>query len=401
MTHSRGSHRENALFAVAMGILALHATVDSFLAPGAWDAMARSPAARIRDARGPGGGRRARPAARRRGAELRSPPRLVYSQSKGRGSQSPIRARSAPAGRTGQASCWHPSDSVSAASQRHCLWRSRKPGRLRYLRRSGSFSGALSRSSGSYCRWPWQSSRHIDRALSSRRRVWERRTTRDLEDTRRAGSRSVVRALAEWSSGDPFPTRKGKLPQARMLVRHGFGVLLLDARGYDGSDGDSNVFGWGSAKDIDAAVAWLRQQPDVHDGRVGGIGFSVGGEMMLEAAADNAGLRAVVSEGAGARSIREDLIRGPRGWLVVPQAAVQTTALAVLSGTTPPPSLQRLVGRISPRPLYLIYAGRSSAGEDLNLDYFRSASEPKTLWKIPRHATSAASRHALASTSGG
>jgi hypothetical protein len=73
--------------------------------------------------------------------------------------------------------------------------------------------------------------------------------------------------------------------------------------------------------------------------------------MMLEAAADNAGLCAVVSEGAGARSIREDLIRGPSGWLVVPQAAVQTTALAVLRGTAPPPSLERLVRRISPRPL--------------------------------------------------
>ena len=30
-----------------------------------------------------------------------------------------------------------------------------------------------------------------------------------------------------------------------------------------------------------------------------------------------------------------------------------------------------------------IYAGRSAAGEDLNRDYFRAASEPKTLWKIP------------------
>ena len=54
-----------------------------------------------------------------------------------------------------------------------------------------------------------------------------------------------------------YPTRQGKLPQARMLVRHGYGVLLLDARGYDGSEGDPNVFGWDGAKDIDAAVAWL------------------------------------------------------------------------------------------------------------------------------------------------
>ena len=72
-------------------------------------------------------------------------------------------------------------------------------------------------------------------------------------------------------------------------------------------------------KDIDAAVAWLQQQPDVKDGRIGGIGFSVGGEMMLQAAAVQRGLRAVVSDGAGLRSVREDLLRGPRGWFAAPE----------------------------------------------------------------------------------
>ena len=43
--------------------------------------------------------------------------------------------------------------------------------------------------------------------------------------------------------------------------------------------------------------------------------------MMLQAAASNTGLRAVVSEGAGARSVREDLLRGPQGWLALPEAA--------------------------------------------------------------------------------
>ncbi len=66
-----------------------------------------------------------------------------------------------------------------------------------------------------------------------------------------------------------------------MLVRHGYGVLLVDARGYDGSDGDPNLFGWSGAKDIDAAVAWLQRRPDVKGGRIGGIGFSVGGEVLL------------------------------------------------------------------------------------------------------------------------
>jgi fermentation-respiration switch protein FrsA (DUF1100 family) len=179
-----------------------------------------------------------------------------------------------------------------------------------------------------------------------------------------------------------YPTRQGKLPQARMLVRHGYGVLLVDARGYDGSQGDPNLFGWDDSKDIDAAVAWLQKQPDVRNGRIGGIGFSVGGEMMLQAAASEKGLRAVVSEGAGVRSVREELLRGPRGWFALPEAVLQSTALAVMSGTPPPPSLKELTPRIAPRHLFLIYAGRGGGGEEFNVDYYRAADAPKTLWKI-------------------
>jgi dienelactone hydrolase len=179
-----------------------------------------------------------------------------------------------------------------------------------------------------------------------------------------------------------FPTRIGKLPQARLLIRHGYGVLLLDMRGYDGSDGSPNAFGWGSTKDIDAAVAWLRRRPDVRAGKIGGIGFSVGGEQMIEAAADNPALEAVVSEGAGERSVRESLIRGPRGWLAVPAMAAETTAVAILSQTLPPPSLQKAVAQVAPRAVLLIYAGRGGGGEELNVDFFRAARQPKALWRI-------------------
>jgi uncharacterized protein len=180
-----------------------------------------------------------------------------------------------------------------------------------------------------------------------------------------------------------FPTRLGKLPQARMLIRHGYGVLVLDMRGYEGSDGSPNAFGWGSTKDIDAAVAWLQRQPDVHHGRIGGIGYSVGGEQMLEAAAENPGLEAVVSEGAGERSVRETLIRGPRGWLAVPAMATESVALAVLSQTLPPPSLEDAAARISPRAVFFVYAGHGTGGEELNRDFYRAAAQPKAIWRIP------------------
>jgi hypothetical protein len=159
-------------------------------------------------------------------------------------------------------------------------------------------------------------------------------------------------------------------------------LQLLEMRGYDGSEGDPNMFGWGATRDLDAAVAWLRRRPDVRDGRIGGIGLSVGGEQMLEAAAGNAGIRAVVSEGAGVRSVREHLLRGPRGWFTLPAEAVQTAALAVLSGTAPPPSLTELVARIAPRPILLVYAERGKGGEDLNPSYFEAAREPKTIWRV-------------------
>jgi uncharacterized protein len=133
-----------------------------------------------------------------------------------------------------------------------------------------------------------------------------------------------------------------------------------------------------------AAVAWLRHQPDVHSGRIGGIGFSVGGEMMLQAAANNRGLRAVVSDGAGFRSVREELLYGPRGWFTsLPGQAVQSAALTVMSGTAPPPSLKDIVPRIAPRRVFFVYAGHGAGGEEYNPDFYRAAHPPKTIWKIP------------------
>ncbi len=88
-----------------------------------------------------------------------------------------------------------------------------------------------------------------------------------------------------------------------MLAENGYGVLLFDRRGEGASDGDGNLYGWGGARDIDAAVDFLKKRADVDPGRIGGIGFSVGGELMLEAAAGNQDIAAVVSEGAGTRTL--------------------------------------------------------------------------------------------------
>jgi hypothetical protein len=119
-----------------------------------------------------------------------------------------------------------------------------------------------------------------------------------------------------------FPGRKGPQRQARMLARHGYGVLLFDRRGEARSEGEPNAWGWSGERDIKAAVAFLRQRRDVDPARIRGIGLSVGGEMMIEAAAETPALAAIVSEGAGARAFSDEMdhtdVHGLDRWLSIP-----------------------------------------------------------------------------------
>jgi uncharacterized protein len=181
-----------------------------------------------------------------------------------------------------------------------------------------------------------------------------------------------------------FPGRKGTQRAARMVARHGYGVLLFDRRGEGESEGDPNAFGWGGHQDVAAAVRFLQRRRDVEHDRIGGIGLSVGGEMMLESAAKSPGLKAVVSEGAGERSVREYFdMTGSAKWLEIPTSVALTTGVALFSDKTPPESLKDLVGRIAPTPVFFIYGEQGQDGErNLNPTYYRSAREPKAIWKV-------------------
>jgi alpha/beta superfamily hydrolase len=184
-----------------------------------------------------------------------------------------------------------------------------------------------------------------------------------------------------------FP-RAWTIRHARMLAEQGYGVLLVDPRGYGTSEGDPNAYGWGSTRDVDAAVAWLRRRPDVQRRRIGGLGLSVGGEVMIEAAARNPGLKAVVSEGAGIRSVRESLLRrGPSALekaLQYPQDLVQTVSVWVLSGETVPMSLKNASLLIAPRAVFFIYGEDGQEVEKaVNPVYYDAAFPPKAIWEVP------------------
>jgi uncharacterized protein len=172
-----------------------------------------------------------------------------------------------------------------------------------------------------------------------------------------------------------------RVDEARVLVRHGYGVLLLEPRGQGGSEGD--VDRWEGDRDLLAGAAYLAGRPDVDPGRVGGIGFSVAGEALLEAAAQSPAFAAVVSEGAGERMGDEDR-SGTGRVLAAPTLAMMTAAIRVFSNQGPPPPIVDRVGRIAPRAVFLVYADPGMGGESTRQPrYYAAAGEPKAIWKVP------------------
>jgi uncharacterized protein len=186
-----------------------------------------------------------------------------------------------------------------------------------------------------------------------------------------------------------FPGRKGPQKPARMLARHGYGVLLFDRRGEGASEGDPNAYGWRGTRDLRAAISYLQSRPEVDPDRIGGIGLSVGGEVMLQAAAETDAFKAIVSEGAGVRSVREAVhVPGAVKVIFTQISAISTLGTAVFASDLPPPSLTDLSAEIS-EPLFVIYSDGGQGGETISRQYHDAATGPKELWEAPGGHTGA------------
>jgi dienelactone hydrolase len=156
-------------------------------------------------------------------------------------------------------------------------------------------------------------------------------------------------------------TRTDMLDQAAVLARHGFGVLLLDARGHGESGGRAMDFGWYGDADIAAATQFLAGRDDVDPGRIGAVGSSMGGEEAIGASGSNALLRAVVAEGATARvAADEDWLSdrfGVRGLVQEQLERLQDRVTDVLTGARVPTALRTAVGRAGDTRYLLVTAG--------------------------------------------
>jgi uncharacterized protein len=179
-------------------------------------------------------------------------------------------------------------------------------------------------------------------------------------------------------------TRSATLSQATALANQGYGVLMIDARGHGRSGGRAMDFGWYGDRDVEAGVTFLTRQRDVDPLRIGVVGFSMGGEEALGAAAADPRIRAVVAEGATTRTAGDKAGWLPHGVAGSIQRVLDRAKYGLadlLTSGAPPMTLRRAATVAAPRPVLLITAG-NVADETRAARYIATAGPSVRIWKV-------------------
>jgi len=182
-------------------------------------------------------------------------------------------------------------------------------------------------------------------------------------------------------------TRQELLNEAEMMYRHGYGILLTTIRAHDYSEGESITFGMREVNDMDAWYQYLLTRNDVDKDKIGMLGNSFGGMLVIQYASKNKHIKAVVADCAFS-SLNDtvetsvnyftNLPAFPFAPLIVLWAEQETGfKLEEVDATN-------WIKDISPRPVFLMQGGADvvispNSGQRL----YDAAGEPKEFWFEP------------------
>ena len=179
------------------------------------------------------------------------------------------------------------------------------------------------------------------------------------------------------------------LEEADILQQHGYGALLISVRNHNFSDGDTLSFGCDNREmaDLEAWYQFLIEQDGVDPDKIGMLGQSMGGSLVIQYAHLNENIKAVVAHSA-APSFDDTVVSFAAYTTGLPTWVSKLIAGPILfwidreiDCDLSTVSAKDWIGDISPRAIYILNGGRDDQlpanSEQLLLD---AAGEPKFSW---------------------
>lgn len=155
--------------------------------------------------------------------------------------------------------------------------------------------------------------------------------------------------------------RSVRLPEAAILVRHGYAIFMFESRRCAGMGPLS--LGYHEVDEVADALDYLNTRADVDPTRIGIHGFSSAGATSIMATARLPELRAVVAEGGYGDFIRNSFNRHTDDIFTAYFFTLFRWAVGVTYGLVTGLDINQLspvsvIGEIAPRPILLIYGSR-------------------------------------------
>lgn len=161
-----------------------------------------------------------------------------------------------------------------------------------------------------------------------------------------------------------------------MFVGDGYGVLSWDFRAHGGSEGDISTLGYYEQLDVEAALDFALAQEGVE--HVGAWGGSMGAATLILSAAEHPEIEALVADSAFPSLDAVLRLNMP----VRPFQPFVNFWAGYYSGVgIADVNPEREIGRISPRPVFII-DGWDGGAVEMNSPYrlYDSANEPREVW---------------------
>ena len=177
------------------------------------------------------------------------------------------------------------------------------------------------------------------------------------------------------------------LPWADFLNRAGYSVFTYDMRSRGGSGGDAITVGALEQEDLLSVIDYVAARPDVDRDKIGALGVSLGGSVTILAAARDPRIKAVVDDCgfADASGVVDTAFTYFLGLPAFPFAPVTVKIAEWRTGQR----ISRVrpvdvIGRISPRPIFIIHGLADPAIPPVHSERnFAAAGEPKQVWYVP------------------